>query len=291
MSPILKKKGEKFAIPSKYLLFILTILCCITIVITFFTSGFDSGLNYAVSYVIVPYQKGISALGKRFSTSKELLADINQLKEENLALKERITELESENTRLMQDKYELNNLRVLFELDNAYEDYHKTGARVIYKDSTNWFSSFVVDKGSNDGIKVDMNVMCDTGLVGRVTAVGPNWSRVTSIISDNFNVSGMVLSTEDTLIISGNLEAMEKGNIKFSNLIDSNNKVKEGDKLVTSYISDKYLPGILIGYISEIYPDSNNLTKSGLLIPAVDFDHIEEVLIILDMKQDIGFNQ
>jgi len=291
MSPILKKKGEKFTLPSKYLLFILTIICFLSIVVTFFSSGFDSGLNYAVSYVIVPYQKGISSLGKYFSTSKELLADINDLKAENASLKERIAELENENTRLMQDKYELNNLRVLFELDNAYEDYTTTGARVIYKDSTNWFSSFVVDKGSDDGIKVDMNVMCDTGLVGRITAVGPNWSRVTTIISDNFNVSGMVLATEDTLIISGNLESMERGYINFSNLIDSSNKVKSGDKLVTSYISDKYLPGILVGYISEIYPDSNNLTKSGYLIPAVDFNHIEEVLIILDMKQNISVTE
>ena len=59
-------------------------------------------------------------------------------------------------------------------------------------------------------------------------------------------------------------------------------------KIVTSDISDKYLPGILIGYIESIDVDSNNLTKSGEIIPAVDFGHLDEVLIILDKKQTIN---
>ena len=58
--------------------------------------------------------------------------------------------------------------------------------------------------------------------------------------------------------------------------------------VVTSYISDKYQQGILIGYISSLSTDSNNLTKSGTITPAVDFEHIEEVLVILDKKQSAG---
>ena len=64
-------------------------------------------------------------------------------------------------------------------------------------------------------------------------------------------------------------------------------EVVEGDKIVTSNISDKYLPGILIGYISTINRDANNLTKSGYITPAVDFEHLEEVLVILEQKQTI----
>jgi rod shape-determining protein MreC len=61
--------------------------------------------------------------------------------------------------------------------------------------------------------------------------------------------------------------------------------VVEGDKIVTSDISDKYLPNILIGYIHTINRDNNNLTKSGYITPAVDFEHLSEVLIITDLKQ------
>lgn len=287
MSPVLKRKGEKFTLPSKYLLFILTIICCIMLVITFTTDLFDRPLSYAVNYIIVPYEKGISAIGARLSAEKDELTNIADLLAENAELRDKIAALEDENTRLMQDKYELNNLRNLFELDDVYENYNKTGARVIFHDTSNWFSDFIVDKGFNDGIELNMNVICGNGLCGYISMVGPDWSRVTSIISDSTNVSGTVLSTSDNVIVSGSLTLINDGVISFSQLIDKDSKVGEGDKVVTSNISDKYLPGLLIGYISSITPDSNNLTKSGLIIPTVDFENIEEVLIITDLKKNI----
>ena len=174
------------------------------------------------------------------------------------------------------------------DLSEQYSEYPKEGARIISRDSGNWYSSFIIDKGYEDGIGVDMNVIAGGGLVGRITSVGPNWARVTAIISDNSNVSGMTLSTQDNLIVSGDLQQMADGCITFSQLVDSQNMVKEGDKVVTSDISDKYLPNILIGYISKIDKDSNNLTKSGLIIPAVDFEHLGEVLVITDLKQTVS---
>ena len=162
------------------------------------------------------------------------------------------------------------------------------GARIIGRDSGNWFSSFLIDKGTEDGLALDMNVIAGGGLVGRITSVGPNWAKVTSIISDNSNVSGMTLSTGDNLMVSGDLKLMADGCITFSQLMDSQNAVVEGDKVVTSDISDKFLPNILIGYINSISRDSNNLTKSGLITPAVDFEHLSEVLVITDMKQSVG---
>ena len=129
--------------------------------------------------------------------------------------------------------------------------------------------------------------MAGSGLVGRVVDVGPNWAKVKSIIADDSNVSAMVLSSSDNLIVSGNLKLYASGVIEFEQLVDSKDVVVEGDKVVTSNISDKFLPGILIGYISTINRDSNNLTKSGYLTPAVDFEHLEEVLIILEQKQTI----
>ena len=144
----------------------------------------------------------------------------------------------------------------------------------------------MIDKGSDDGIAVDMNVIAGAGLVGRVMDVGPDWAKVQSIIADNSSVSGMVLSSSDNLIVSGDLELYSQGLINFSKLVDEADKVKVGDKIVTSNISDKYLPGILIGYISTLDDDSNNLTKSGTLTPAVDFEHMNVVLVILEQKKD-----
>ena len=273
--------------PSKYLLLILTILCTGMMLVTFGTDVFNRPLNTVVGYIIVPFQRGISRMGGWLSSRSEELVQIRTLLDENARLRDEIAALTEENTLLQQDKYELNRMRELVALDDQYGEYDKVGARIIGRDSGNWYSSFVIDKGADDGLTVDMNVIAGGGLVGRITSIGPNWARVTSIISDNVNVSAMTLSTEDNLTVTGDLKLMADNCITFSQLVDSQNKVAEGDKVVTSDISDKYLPNILIGYINTISKDNNNLTKSGLITPAVDFEHLSEVLVITDLKQTV----
>lgn len=285
MSPVIKKKGEKFTLPGKYLLFILTILCSVMMLVTFGTDVFNRPLNVVVGYVVIPFQQGIGKVGEWLSNRSEELVQIRELLDENARLKEEIAALTEENTLLQQDKYELNKLRELFLLDEQYAQYNKVGARIIGRDSGNWYSAFIIDKGENDGLALDMNVIAGGGLVGRITSLGPNWSKVTSIISDNSNVSAMTLSTEDNMTVSGDLKMMAEGCITFKQLMDGQDMVREGDKVVTSDISDKFLPNILIGYISSIDKDANNLTKSGQIVPAVDFEHLGEVLVITDRKK------
>lgn len=271
--------------PGKYLLFILTAVCVFLMFLTFGSNVFNKPLNTALGYAVIPFQQGISRAGEWLSRRSEELVQIRVLLDENARLKAEVAALTEENTLLQQDKYELNQLRALVELDEQYGEYKKTGARIISRDSGNWYSSFIIDKGSDDGLCENMNVIAGGGLVGRITATGPNWSRVTAIISDNSNVSAMTLATGDKMMVSGDLQMMAEGVITFSKLVDSKNAVVEGDKIVTSDISDKYLPNILIGYIHTINRDNNNLTKSGYITTAVDFEHLSEVLVITDLKQ------
>ncbi len=288
MSPIIKKRGEEFTLPSKYLLFLLTIVCVGSIVITFNTNLFTGPVNSVAGVFVVPFQKGITTVGTFLKDTTDRLVSITQLLEENERLTEEIAQLTIENTNLEQEKYELTELRNLYKLDAQYEGYEKTGARIIAKDAGNWYHSFVIDKGTDDGIAIDMNVISGGGLVGRVIDVGPDWAKVQSIIADNAAVSGMVLSSSDNLIVTGDLELYRQGYISFSKLVDDADKVSIGDKVVTSNISDKYLPGILIGYISTLDDDSNNLTKSGRLTLAVDFEHMNEVLVLVKNKKTVG---
>lgn len=282
----MKKKKPKFTLSSEYVLLIFTVLCVIMIFVTFNTNLTAGPLRGVASYVLVPLQKGINQIGSVFSGWSDDLTNLREVMAENEELQAKIDELTTENNILQQDKFELNRLRELYKLDEKYPDYEKVGARIIGKDAGNWFHSFVIDKGSNDGIVVDMNVIAGSGLVGRVTAVSPNSATVLSIIDDTSNVSAQVLSTSDNCIVTGSLQLMEENKISVSKLTDSENKVTSGEKIVTSNISDKYLPGILIGYVDTISMDSNNLTKSGTIRPAVDFAHLEEVLVILDLKKE-----
>ena len=269
---------------SKAAAIILSILCVGIIALSLVSPASTGAVQSATGIVVVPIQKGISAFGGWLSGMTSNFRDTAELREENAALKERVDALTAQNSQLVLNEEELLRLRQLLELDEQYAEYETTGARVIARDSGNWFSTFTIDKGSRDGIKVDCNVMAGSGLVGIVTQVGPNWARVRSIIDDDSNVSAMVSTTSDTCIIAGNLQLIDKGTLSLVKLSDEGNKVHVGDKVVTSNISEKYLPDILIGYICELNNDSNNLTKSGEITPVVDFRHLQEVLVILETK-------
>ena len=286
MSPLVKRKRERNPLPTKYLLLILTMVCVILMVLSFSTGILSGPLN-AISSILVPFQKGLTQVGTAIVDRTENLGTLEEVMKENEELRQKVNELTEANTLLQQDKYELTTLRELYELDKEYDEYEKTGARIISRDPGNFYSNFVIDKGTNDGIQVDCNVIAGGGLVGRVTDVGPNFAKVVSIINDNTNTSGSVLSTGDNLIVSGNLIFMQElGVIEFSQLDSEKEGIASGDKVVTSNISDKYLPGILIGYIVTINTDSNNMTKSGTIIPVVDFKHLDEVLVITEIKEN-----
>lgn len=286
MSPVVKKKHKNFSISGQTFLLILTGVCALLLILSFNTTVFEGALKGAAGYVVVPFQKGIAEVGSYFSERSKELAQLKDVLAQNEALKEQVDQLTIENNQLQQDRYELNNLRSLYELDQTYSDYEKVGARVIASEADNWFYSFTIDKGSEDGIAVDCNVMAGSGLVGRVVSVGKNYAKVISIISDTSSVSATVLATAENLIVSGDLQSVQsEGTIRFSQLSDPDNQVAAGDKLVTSNISDKYLPGILIGYVDSISTSSNNLTKTGTVTPTVDFSHLDEVLVITELKQ------
>lgn len=279
------KKKTNDTLKNKSILIGLSVLCTGLIAVSFLENDAVSPIRQASGFVITPIQKGINGFGSWLSGLTDNFEDAVSLRKENEELQAKVDTLTEENTQLVQDKEELTRLRELLSLDEQYDDYEKTGARVIAKESGNWFQLFTIDKGSSDGIQKDCNVISGGGLVGIVTEVGPNWATVRSIIDDNSNVSAMVSTTSDQCIIAGDLRLIDEGSLNLVKLTDSDNKVHVGDKVVTSYISEKFLPGILIGYISELNNDSNNLTKSGYITPVVDFRHLQEVLVILQRKE------
>ncbi len=280
------KRKSKFKVPSKYILMFLTLVCGGLIYASFAMNLSGGPLNTVAGYVFVPMQRGINFVGRWIFDKADNLNDLKDVMAENQELKTQVDALTAELNTIKLEQYELDNLRELLKLDQKYPSYEKVAASVIGKDVGNWFSIFTIDKGSKDGIEVDMNVIAGSGLVGIVTDVGPNYAKVRSIIDDVSKVSGMLVKTSDRCIVHGDLQEMnENQKILLTDLKDSKDKAQSGDEVVTSNISDKYLQGILIGYIDQLEMDSNNLTKSGTVTLAVDFEHLEEVLVILDKKE------
>lgn len=280
---------DKKVIPPKYIYLFMAFIC---FVLLFFSVIFESRfspLKAVTSAVITPMQSGVNEVGSSIYNSVSNQKEKNALIEENKKLTEQLAEYSAQIKVYEQENYELKRLQELLNLKEQYVDYNTIGARVIATDSTNWFYTFVIDKGSEDGVKVGCNILAGNGLAGIVTEAGSNYAKVRSIIDDNSNVSANISGTETLCTVSGDLSLMKEGyiNVGYINKMDT---IEEGAELVTSHVSDKFLPGLLIGYITDVQMDANNLTKSAKCIPVVDFNNLQEVLVILDLKADYNTN-
>lgn len=290
MKNLKKKFRFRIHLKSKHLLAIMTFFCVSAIVATLASGVTSAPLQEAAGLIIVPFEKSIASIGQWMTGVQDSFQDSFQEKEDliqkNKELQTTVDTLTEQNNVLLQDQAELARLEQLYELDEEYTDYPKIAARIISKDPGNWYDTFMINRGSNDGIRVDNNVIAGKGLVGIVTEVGSNWATVRSIIDDSSNVSAMTVSTDDICVVEGDLELIDEGKLRFSQLYDREDKVSVGERIVTSNISDKYVEGLFIGYVSEIELDTNNLTKTGTLVTPVDFQHLKDVFVITTNKQD-----
>lgn len=268
---------------SKYILAGLTVLCVLLIGITSLKDGIMEPLRTGVGYFLIPIQSGVNAVGTGIYNEISTYGTLKTALNENEELKNQVAQLMEENNRLQAEQYELERLRQLYELDQEYMQYEKIGARVIARDSEKWFQVFRINKGSADGVAVDMNVVADGGLVGIVTDVGANYATVRSIIDDSSRVGAMKVNSSYGCIVAGDLTLYEEGRLKLTDFT-KDAVVRDGDQIITSNISSKFLPGILIGYAADVSIDSEHLTQSGYLIPVADFDNLQEVLILTDIK-------
>ncbi len=273
----------------KYLLLTFTIICVIFLVVSYYAGEQMMAVKNITGKIISPIQEGINKIGVWTDSKMENLKEIEELNKENEALKEEIAMYKEQVTTYQNQMTELEDLRELFALDESFPDYQKTGARVFAKDPSSFFSVFYIDKGLEDGLYEGANVMCGEGLAGLIVECHDDYSKVRSVIDDNTSISAKVMPANALCTVEGNTSLFAEGYIEVKN-IDKDAKVSIGDKIVTSPISDRYHQGIIIGYVSEVIYDTNNLTITARITPAADFNNMSEVLVILNkMENSIDF--
>ena len=283
----LKKKFQfRIHLKSKHLLVIMTFFCGSAVVSTLASGVTSEPLAEAAGMIVVPFEKSIDGIGSWIGEISQTFQDKQELINKNQELQDAVDTLTEQNNILIQNQSELSRLQELYKLDEEYSSYPKVAARIISKDPGNWYDTFMINRGSNDGIRVDNNVISGKGLVGIVTEVGSNWATVRAIIDDSSYVSVMTVGTDDNCVVTGDLELMDEGKLRFSQLYDKDDKVTVGERIVTSNISDKYVEGLFVGYVSELELDTNNLTKTGTIVTPVDFKHLKDVFVITVNKQD-----
>jgi len=165
-------------------------------------------------------------------------------------------------------------------------------AEVIMRSPITWYSSFILDKGTKDGITPNMVVVTSEGLVGIIVEVGHNWSKVQTLLDSTFAASSMILRTRDIGILKGREELISK-NLAELFYISKDSDVGVNDVVITSGMGDVLPKGILIGKVFSVSTDEQDLTKKIYVKPMVDFDNIEYVFIVKRVKSinfSVGVN-
>ena len=252
---------------------VITIIILILLVV-FTNSNINqiSFLENICNVFVMPVQNGFTYLKNKISGNENFFADMDKLKAENEELKQKNREI---------IKAENETLKEYVNLKDKYKDYTTMPADVINRDLSNYSSIIVINVGSNDGIKEEMTVIADDGLVGYVISVTPTTSKVQTIVDTATAVTSTISTTEDTIIVQGTLD--DKSNLK-ATFIPTDAVVLQGDSVETSGIGGIYPKGIHIGTIKEVVNTSNPTDRYAIVETAVDFTKLNTVLVITNNK-------
>jgi rod shape-determining protein MreC len=148
-------------------------------------------------------------------------------------------------------------------------------AQVIGRDSTNWYSSLILNKGDRDGVRPEMGVMTSAGVVGRVVKTGP-FSSVVLLLTDPHNaITGIIQRSRDEGIVEGTTQG--RARIKYLPLLAN---LRIGDTVVTSGLTGGFPRGVVIGSVLSLQKEEGELFQSAEITPEANLSRLEEVLVI-----------
>ena len=252
------------------------IITVIILILLIFLSNVEtSKLSYlesVASTLVNPIQKVVTDMKNKVQGNTSYFSNLDQIKAENEELKKRNRELEM-------IKAENVTLQNYMNLKQKYASYNAIPAYVINKDVSNYSSSLVLNVGTEDGIAEKMTVIADKGLVGYITSVTENTSKVQVIIDAASTVSCTISTTQENIICKGTLE---NNQVLRASYIPTGAELIKGDSVYTSGVGGIYQKGIIIGTIKEIVTTSNITDRYAIIEPAVDFSKIDTVLVIID---------
>jgi len=236
-------------------------------------------LEIAFREGLAPVQKVVATVGSRAYGWIEGLKSWRGLQEENRALKRKLERLQALNIQLEEHRLENQRLKELLHFaETQGSDFRFVAARVIGRNPTNWYSTLTLDKGERQGIKRGQVVITSKGLVGRVVKVSPNTAEVLLITDRECAVGGLILENRTPGVVEGSPEF--KGYLQMIH-ISKEAPVEENQRVITSGLGGVFPKGIPIGVTVRIVTEPDGLMKKAIIAPFVDFDRLEEVLVII----------
>lgn len=288
-----QKKKRKLALKWKLMTGIG--FCLGLLVLTWLLGQRFETVRTALNSVTQPLQKGYMAVEGWITGISDDFQTRESLQEENLALKEELERVQKENMQLQSDARRVQELEELYELDTYYKDYPKTGAQIVGLSPNNWYETYIIDKGSSDGMEAYMPVLSDNGLAGHINEVYEHYSQVVSVVNESSYIYGQINRKDGDLVAvqgakgysSPDTGAIEE-DLCMIQFVTDEIDITVGDEIVTSSLGDIYPPGLRIGTVTEIIPLGTGYESLALVKPNVNLDQMDTVLIITEIwKQDM----
>lgn len=264
-----------------------TFLKIILIIALFVCINYTNGTNRKVtifeeliSDLITAPQKIIAYIKNYVEEDNQYFASVEDLKKENELLNNKIEEMQIKVLEYESLQAENEILKSHIKLSELYPDYSVIVADIIIASTNNWEYTYVVNRGSKHGIKPNMAVIAEGGLVGYVESVTSDTAKIVSILDAGNAISARVIRTRDTVITKGSLSLAENKQMRITN-IPIGVTLVEGDKIETSGLGGIYPKGILIGKVENFEQKNNPVENEAVIESFVDFDKLETIAVIV----------
>lgn len=242
-----------------------------------------TGINFgqSVQSVLSPLRTGVSKLKDQAEQLYSYIFNYEALLAENVALKEKIAQMEDDARVADSVSRENDRLRALLELVNTHEDYELVDAYIIAWSSNDWSNTLTINRGTNVGIDVGMCAITANGeVVGQVTEVGSNYAVVKTILDSSLGISATIASSGYNGMVQGNYIEGEE-NLLRMNYLPTSSVIRNNDQVVTSG-STTYPRDLILGYVIDAGFADTGVAKYALLRPAADIDTLEQVFILTE---------
>jgi len=245
-------------------------------------SFLESGVGGVFSSVQGVVYKGSNGVKDWFSFVthfSEIKKENESLKSQNLSMKKKVAEYDA-----LKDKFKrLSDLGLYEDEKNGY-DYKN--CNVIGKGSGDSEDSLIIDKGTNDGIKVDLAVITEQGLVGKVIAVYSGYSVVGTLNNANIQVGAVNDRSRDNSGIVKGYEDDANNKLAMLSSLPQNADIKKGDRITT--YGTLYPKDIQIGEVISVGKDPTTVSTEAIIKPYVDFTKLEEVSVVIPKNGDLS---
>jgi len=241
--------------------------------------GFLHTLATPLGQVLALPVEGLAALDRSVRDVWEGHLALRKVHEENRRLRQEIRALRAQNAELRELASASERLAALLEF-REHQYPQTVVAKVIGRDTTNWYRAVVLDKGTRDGVREEMGVIAPTGVVGRVVKTTASSSMVLLLTDPSNAITALIQRTRDEGIVEGTAQGLAR--IKYVPLLST---VRVGDRVVTSGLTGGFPKGLPIGAITRIDKAEGDLFQSAEIAPEVDFSRLEEVLVITSSSE------